>query len=279
MLNLIIDDHLCIQCGQCAADCPVLILDMSQGIPFIPEHRASHCLGCQHCLAICPTGALSILGADPKQSMALSFPRPEQMESLIKGRRSVRRYRAQRVAQETIDQLLEIMAYVPTGQNKEQIRWTLIDDPQVMEQIRVKTYAGIGRAVEQNTLPPRLKAFAKFKIAYEQGRDIIYRFAPHMVLASAPQDSPSPEADPFIALTYFELMAHTLGLGTLWCGYARWAIKEIVPELAHDLALPADHHSLYALMFGYPEIEYARSVQRVQKGVHRVSLHDIQPLL
>lgn len=276
MLDLMIDEHRCIMCGECAADCPALLFDMSRGVPFIPDHRQSRCIGCQHCLAVCPTGALSILGFNPDDSEEVDFPQPDLIASLIKGRRSVRRYRPEPVPTNTIEYLMDIVGYAPTGQNKALVRFTLIDDPLVMEEVRQKTYAGIRVAVEKNTLSERLNFFANFLRAYDQGRDIIYRFAPQMIIASSPATSPSPEADPFIALSYFELMAQSLGLGTLWCGYAARAIQQIVPQLQQDLGIPSDHDVMYALMFGFPAVQYARTVQRRIKDVYRVRLEDLQ---
>lgn len=49
-----------------------------------------------------------------------------------------------------------------------------------------------------------MEYFAKFIAPYDQGRYIIFRHAPHMIIASSPKDAVTPEADPFIALSYFE---------------------------------------------------------------------------
>lgn len=59
--------------------------------------------------------------------------------------------------------------------------------------------------------------------ALETGRDNLFRGAPHLLIASSPKTAPSPEADCFIALTYFELLAASMGLGTVWSGLAKWA--------------------------------------------------------
>lgn len=276
MLDLVIDESRCIQCGECAVDCPMSLFDMSQGIPRIPAHKEGYCIGCQHCLAVCPTAALSILGVLPDQCPALAFPEPELVENLIKGRRSVRRYQPEPVPASLLDRLMDVVAHAPTGKNQRQIRFTLIDDPVVMNRLRIKTYAGIRLAAEQDSLPDGMEFFAKFLDPYEQGVDIIYRHAPHMIIASAPSGSPSPEADPFIALSYFELMAQSLGLGTVWCGFARWAVQMVVPSLRVELGIPADHRSLYALMFGYPAVRYARTVHRDVRDVHRVRLADLE---
>jgi nitroreductase/NAD-dependent dihydropyrimidine dehydrogenase PreA subunit len=276
MLDFIIDDTRCIQCGECAADCPVSIIDMDGGLPRIPEHRESYCIGCQHCLAVCPTEALSILGKEPDQSTRILPPSPDALENLIKSRRSVRRFSPECVDKKVLDRLMEVVAYAPTGKNQRSVRFTLVDDREVMEEIRVQTMDGIRKAVADDRLPDGMEFFAKMVAPYEQGRDIIYRKAPHMIIASAPRDSAAPDADPFIALSYFELMAQSLGLGTVWCGFARWALQSVVPELCRALGIPADHRSMYVMMFGYPAVQYARTVQRDASGVYRARLADLE---
>ncbi len=276
MLDFIIDESRCVQCGECVADCPVSIIDLDGDFPRIPTHKEGHCIRCQHCLAVCPTAALSILGVDPDRVADLRAPAPDAVENLLKGRRSVRRYLAQAVAPELLDRLMEVAAHAPTGKNQRQIRFTLVDDPAVMAAIRERTIEGIRRASIDNTLPVGMEYFAKFVSHYDLGRDIIFRDAPHMLVVSAPETSPTPEADPYIALTYFEIMAAALGLGTVWCGFAAWAISRVVPELRDMLGIPRNHRSLYAMMFGYPAMHYARVVRRDVRDAHRVTLADLE---
>lgn len=276
MLDFAIDESRCIQCGECAADCPVRIIDVSQGLPRIGEQRQGLCIRCQHCLAVCPTAALSILGVNPDESAEILPPAPDGLENLIKSRRSVRRYRPEAVERAVLDRLMEAVAYAPTGKNERKVRFTLVDDPEVMARIRVLTMDGIRRAVDEDGLPDGMEFFAKFLTAWDQGRDIIFREAPHMLIASSPREATSGEADPFIALSYFELMAASLGLGTVWCGYARWALQSVVPELGRRLGIPSDHRSMYVVMFGYPAVRYARAVQREVQGLHRVRPADLE---
>ena len=276
MLDFAIDESRCIQCGECAADCPVRIIDVSQGLPRIGEQRQGLCIRCQHCLAVCPTAALSILGVNPDESAEILPPAPDGLENLIKSRRSVRRYRPEAVERAVLDRLMEAVAYAPTGKNERKVRFTLVDDPEVMARIRVMTMEGIRRAVDEDGLPDGMEFFAKFLTAWDQGRDIIFREAPHMLIASSPREATAGEADPFIALSYFELMAASLGLGTVWCGYARWALQSVVPELGRRLGIPSDHRSMYAVMFGWPAVRYARAVQREAQGLHRVRLGDLE---
>ena len=79
--------------------------------------------------------------------------------------------------------------------------------------------------------------------------DIIFRGAPHLLVASAPQDSPSPAQDTLIALTTFQLMAHARGIGTVWNGMFMMVLS-VMPELSaryHDLVFGT--HRLYEKLY------------------------------
>ena len=58
MLQFKIDEEKCTRCGICAKDCPVNIIDMASGLPMIAAENEATCVKCQHCLAVCPTGAV-----------------------------------------------------------------------------------------------------------------------------------------------------------------------------------------------------------------------------
>ena len=65
MLNFLIDENLCTQCGACRDDCIARIIQLEGANPFILLEDEAKCYHCLHCLAICPTGALSIDGVKP----------------------------------------------------------------------------------------------------------------------------------------------------------------------------------------------------------------------
>jgi nitroreductase len=94
-----------------------------------------------------------------------------------------------------------------------------------------------------------------------QGRDVILRGAPHLLVTSAPKDAPCPVQDTHIALATFELLASSHGLGTLWDGLFMMALS-VCPELVGRLGIPADHILGYAMLFGKPAVEYHRPARR-----------------
>jgi nitroreductase/NAD-dependent dihydropyrimidine dehydrogenase PreA subunit len=275
MLQFRIDGDKCTQCGLCARDCPINIIDMDSGYPCISAENEAVCLKCRHCLAICPTAALSILGGQPKDSLPLkgAFPDPDRLETLIKGRRSVRWYLDENLELEILQRLLDVAGHAPSGANDRQVRFAVIDDKGVLAAFREEAYTALAKRVEAGNLPKGKAFFAEFvRLWQEEKVDALFLDAPHLLVASAPRACTSPVPDCLIALSYFELFAQSLGVGTLWAGLVKWAIDDLVPELRERLNIPQDHVLGYAMIFGKPAVHYQRTVEYGRANLVRVSL-------
>jgi len=130
----------------------------------------------------------------------------------------------------------------------------------------------LAELVRSDGLPEHLGFFAGLvKLWQEKGIDTLFRGAPHLIITSAPKNCPCPEQDCIIALSYFELFAHSLGLGTIWDGFAKRAFVDLIPDLAAKLGVPADHHLGYVMAFGKPAVEYHRTVPLRPAAINRVS--------
>jgi nitroreductase/NAD-dependent dihydropyrimidine dehydrogenase PreA subunit len=265
MLDFIVNHLTCTRCGQCVADCPARIIALTDaGFPVIAPENEANCYRCQHCLAICPTAAVSILGLNPEESLPLAgnFPAPEQLATLIKGRRSVRRYQEENLEPELLQHLLEVAWHAPTGVNSRQVRFTVVDDRAKLALLRDEVMTGLSRLVRDNALPEGMGFYADFVRMWEEEQiDVIFRGAPHLLIASVPQQVPSPMPDCLIALSYFELFAESHGVGTVWNGLAKWAINDLLPETRTRLGIPEEHLIGYVMAFGRPAVRYARTVQ------------------
>ena len=95
MMNFKVDQDKCDNCGLCSSECPVLIISNKTEFPTIKEGKEENCLKCQHCLAVCPQGAISIWSKEPENSINVTdqIPDPVEMENLMKTRRSIRRFK------------------------------------------------------------------------------------------------------------------------------------------------------------------------------------------
>lgn len=259
-----VDPAKCIRCGECVNECPVNILVIGDTVPFVADGRSGDCIGCQHCLAVCPEGAVSVLGLKPEDSYQLDgteMPSYLQLDRLLRGRRSVRRYLDEDVDSTVIGKLLQTAYHAPSGRNDRRLSFSVIDRRQVMNRFREQTYDGLSELVKNNELPAGYEFFVDIVNGWTMYQvDVLFRWAPHLVVATAPIDSPSAEVDTIIALGHFEIAAQGLGLGTLWNGLAKMSIS-LLPELKIPLKVPDQTLIGFTMSFGKPEVSYARSVQ------------------
>ena len=270
MLDFHVDGKRCTRCGWCVQDCPARIVARSgEGVPAIAPEDEEKCLACQHCLAVCPTGALGILGRDPDRSLPLgpgTFPPLEQMDLFVRGRRSVRHYRDGNVPRALLDRLMQSLANTPTGSNARELTFTLVDDRAVMKRFQDRSLEALRAALPD--LPERFAFLRDLVVnAPEAAIALLFRGAPHALIVSAPPDALCADQDVPLCLAYFEFLAQSAGLGTVWWGLLKM-ILENAPELKALLGLPADH-VYYAMLFGLPAVRYARTVQRDDAAVVR----------
>ncbi|MBW2452458.1 MAG: nitroreductase family protein [Deltaproteobacteria bacterium] len=275
-LSFEITEDKCTRCGLCGKDCPVKIITLQTGAPRILPANQELCIKCQHCLAVCPNGALSIMGLSPEQSVPVnvnSFPEPNKMEALIKGRRSVRYYHDENLPADTIRKLIDVASYAPTGFNSRSVRFSVIDDKQVLAEFREKAYDSLAKLVSLGHLSETRSGFSRFVDLWQNKReDVLFRGAPHLLITSAPKKSASPVPDCLIALAYFEMFAQSLGVGTVWNGLVKRLVDQLVPSLRMQFGIPEHHIIGYAMGFGRPAIQYSRAVQHPQAEVLRLSI-------
>jgi len=263
MLNFTINKQRCIHCGLCQKDCLARIITLIDGTPTIAPEDEKKCLRCQHCLAVCPKAAISIFGIDPDNHRPLKGNRPEpfQLETLICGRRAIRHYRDKNVDPAMIRHLLEVASHAPSGFNTRQVLFTVIDDKQIMAKLRDKVIEGLDGLIQADALKKEQHSLKKSVQLWQQKKiDVLFRGAPHLLIASAPRDCSTPKEDCMIALTTFELYAQCLEIGTLWNGFAYGAINDLLPDIKQTLHIPSDHMIGYMMSFGYPAVKHHRTV-------------------
>lgn len=256
MKTISVDKDKCTHCGLCISDCTTGCIDFdSENFPKTVDEK--RCISCQHCLAICPTGALSFGDKHPNGSQAVEY---SDILGLIKSRRSVRQYGEDEIAPEIMDKLKQMLPYVPTGCNNHSLHFSIVEKKSAMDEIRKKVNDLLIKTMSYKALSPIMNKFSRYKDAFLKGEDVIFRGAPHMIVASSPLSAPCANVDPIIALSYFELYAQHLGLGTCWCGFAQACLK-IFPELCEILEIPSGYKPVYVMLFGNPKVKYQRTVQ------------------
>lgn len=275
MMDFNLDKEKCIQCKLCATECPVLIIDGKTEYPEIKDDKEQNCLKCQHCLAVCPTGAISIWGKKPEDSILTSSPIPksQDLENLMQTRRSTRKFKKDEVDKDLIHHLISMASFAPTGKNENAVQFTVVDNREDMAKLRDLAYNRIKQYFEENRLPESYMYLNNFREVWEAKQiDVIFRNAPHLLITSAPKSGTEPLLDCSIATTYFDLLANTNGLGTLWDGFGKYVFEDVAPELKSEIGVPEDHEIASILLFGKPGIKFVRSIQNDNPAIKRVNL-------
>jgi len=266
-LEFIVAEDKCCQCDACVNDCPTHIISRSGNVPTITPESEEHCLQCQHCLAVCPAGAISIFGLKPEDSLPLTadvLPSREQMKTFVRGRRSVRKFRRENVPRELIDALLADLAHAPTGCNDRDLVFSVVDDRREIERFLEQIVS-----LAENTAVIDGSEFIRAATeSYRRDKsDFFFRGAPHLLIVSPGTKAHCGQEDSVLALAYFELLAQSAGLGTTWCGMLKLA-ADSVKGIRELIGLEPSTY-FYAMMFGYPDVKYTRTVQRDHAAVIR----------
>ncbi|HWR41225.1 MAG TPA: nitroreductase family protein [Patescibacteria group bacterium] len=261
MSELIVNNELCIQCGICSDVCPTGVVVMGDQGPRAED--ADFCVRCGHCVAVCPQGALSHQKApleDQPEIAAYPVLDPETATRFLRSRRSVRAYKPESVPQEKLERLLDIARFAPTGHNTQGLSYLVISDQETLRNISRVTGDFLVKKAEDGILPEKYSHLVKKVRA--QGKDIILRGAPHLLLALAPKSFAIGRDNSRFSFAYTELYATALGLGTCWAGLVEIGINAEYELLLRLLDVPAGQKVVAALMAGYPRVTYSRLADR-----------------
>jgi len=228
------------------AVCPSMVLAFNQD-GFPEEVAGTYCILCGHCVAVCPTGALTHSGLPQGAFLpaADKLPAPELIDSFLLSRRSVREFKKKPIPRETLEALLDVARRAPTASNSQKVRWIAVDDAAKVHALAAETMNWI-RTLDSNS--PMLEQ-------WENGHDRVLRGAPVLIVACAPEDYSFAKQDCAIALTYLELAAEARGLGVCWAGFLTRAAS-VLASLRQALSVPKGYAVCGGLMLGEDTYKY-----------------------
>jgi nitroreductase len=235
------------------------------GYPEIAESKEVACRLCGHCVAVCPHGALShkaIRVEDSpviKKELAIS---EAQAVQFLRSRRSIRSYADKPVEKENIQRLIEVARYAPTGSNSQLVEWVVISGNARIHEIAALAVRRLHEMLDEDPSIAMAGSYLPTALAdFDAGYDSILRNAPALVIASAPVEATNGMADLTIALSYLDLLAPVMGLGTCWAGLLQRAIL-YSPSFKESLGVPPAHPYHYPMMLGYPKVKFYRLPER-----------------
>jgi len=281
--EITVDPALCRKDGLCAMACArgIFRQEESGGTPEVV--RADTCFHCGHCVAICPSGAIS--HSDFPDGSVTSIkpewtPSYDQVLQLIRNRRSKRLFKSTPVEREVIEQVIEAARFAPSGHNARGTEYIVVQDRDTLREVGKLTADGlrkmakpfrspVGRAAMRFVLGRRqTEVFAGFApelehlaSVFDSGDDKLLNNAPVLVIFHADEVGGFASVDASLALQNAALAAEALGLGCFYVGFVVMACgrDDRIPKL---LSLPEHHKVFGGLAMGYPRLSFGKWPER-----------------
>lgn len=290
-----VDAEKCTGCGLCILNCPFRAWEM--GEDKVPRQKASYeCFSCFNCMVACPVEAISIVEnyhvtegfwrTDP-HPLPVRLPqephdaegRPDRwtaVEQAVFERRSVRNFKDTPVPEPLIKRVLEAGRFAPTAGNCQPWKFIVVTNKKLIQEMNEAIYGSISTVYnmyrdnemvkalvplyEANPTPgtwdPRLALGGMGAIARRYGPPFLG--APVVILIAGDTRAISgPELNIGICGQNMNLVAHSLGLGACWVGFAQ--VLNMVPALLEKLGIKEPWRICTSLVLGYPKFK--------QKGV------------
>ena len=259
---LVIDEKKCKKDGFCARECSAAVIRLNEnGTPEILPADEARCMGCGHCVAICPHDALQHARIPATAIQTPLVIDAAQAEQFLRSRRSVRRYSEKPVEKEKIQRLIEVARYAPTAGNGQPVEWIVIRDRELLRRIGSLTVDWIRELIKNPQAVAAAPYLPAAVAAWDAGNDSVLRGAPALVTAIAPAYAGLGFVDLILALSYLDVFAQTMGLGTCWAGLAAGAMANS-PAVREAMGVPEGYAHYYPLMLGYPAVRYYRVPER-----------------
>ncbi|MGM0500761.1 MAG: nitroreductase family protein [Bacillota bacterium] len=267
-----VDQEKCIGCTKCIDDCLVNDIIMVEEKAQI---KNENCFKCGHCIAICPVNAVSTSDYnmdEVKEYNEEEFSIPaDNLLNFIKFRRTIRQFKEKDVEENKIMKIIEAGRYTPTGSNQQDVSFTVVKDK--MDEFReliLKNLNEKGKSILNNLKPDTMK-FKKYAEMWTQmyqdyqnesvHNDRLFFEAPIVIVVSA-----NSNVNGSLASSNMELMANALDLGVLFSGFTLRGAQN-KEEVRKFLGVKNNKEIVTALVIGYPDVKYFRTVPREEADI------------
>ena len=248
-----IDPVRCTGCGQCAANCAVHAIVKNEDGTY--RCNKLWCFACGQCVALCPTGAPSMpeLEKPVPYDPARFDLDPEILLNAMRFRRSIRRFTGEKASRRELELLLDAGRCAPTSTNSQTIGFTVLDEE--FEAMRPKIWKAFARHAREKGRKLLLRRYENY-LAHPGEPDTLFYGGNQMIAVTSQRP-----VDGGLALANIELMAHALGLGALYCGFAARAI-DTDPELRAYFGITEERKLDSCLIVGHTDLRFRRTAPR-----------------
>lgn len=290
MYEVTIDPDRCKKDGLCAMICPKAIIqqDEKATVPIISDDHMAHCIACGQCVAICRHGAIQHSEFPATTIRAIQFeqmPKPEQVLTLLKTRRSIRAFRDKPPARDTIEKIIDGARFAPSAHNSQSTEFLVVQDRAVLNQLSAmvieylkfeikrfsnplfRTLALLGDRESAERGLHEIPGFKQMIRSFESGADPILHGAPVLLVFHAQRTIGFADVNAQLALQNASLVAHSLGIGHFYTG---WVLSPCRAPMARAwnrripnlIGVPPGNKLHGALALGYPIPRFKNMIER-----------------
>jgi nitroreductase/NAD-dependent dihydropyrimidine dehydrogenase PreA subunit len=262
-----INQELCSKCKICLKVCDRRYFREDSSGNIVYENNTNNCIFCGHCIAACPDDAIkrSFNWEDDVEKYTEPVVSYEKTMQLLRMNRSIRNYKQKQVPKELIKKVFDAMRYAPSAGNARLWKYKVLSNPEKI--------AELGDVISRTMWGYwGYKSYEQAKEYFESmGRDTIFNKAPIVIILYLEREIPNNTmyaiwgVDTGIAITYGQLAAESLGLGTCWMNVLLGAISVKKEEILEIIGIKG--LVLGAMTLGYPAIKYSRPTPRAPLDV------------
>ena len=173
------------------------------------------------------------------------------MLEFIKSRRSTRRFKADAVEKEKLDQVLEAGRYAPSGGNCQTTHFIVVSNQEVLRKLADLVQQEF--AVMEET-PGMYKSIVNSIRSSRKGGYVFHYAAPVLIIVANQKDYGNNIADCSCALENMMLMANALDLGSCWINQLKWLNENpVLLNFLQGLGLKEGERVYGALAVGYAD--------------------------
>ncbi len=288
--KITIDQEKCVNCGLCARVCINGSMVMKNGKVEQSDKTILGCFACGQCVAVCPKDAIMVEGRCLSRSdFSPIVKNGKDIEfndylQVVAARRSIRHFDKNKpVTQETLNKIIEFASFAPPSITPPEIELLVLNSS---EKVRDFSFELIDSFKKMKMLisPLALKMMKPF-MGTEKYNGFATFIAPWMnavfekreknenwLLYDAPAamffySSLADNADTYIAATYAMIGAEALGLGSCMIGSIAPMLGGAGNKLRNKYRITSGVKSGLAVIFGYPENKYRKTIKRTFKSV------------
>jgi nitroreductase/NAD-dependent dihydropyrimidine dehydrogenase PreA subunit len=284
---VIADPTRCVRCGTCEKVCPNQVFTWSDDT--LEVRFGGRCIHCGHCVAVCPNDAFS--HRDIKREFKPVDAEPavtsDALQSLFEQRRSCRVFNKKPITDDELAALMDAAARAPTATNSQSVRFILLDDPTRISRLAKQTASYYLRLVKRMgnplirfllrvTVGKRLVDNYRYHLpaVSDRFRDVLagesalFYNAPLVIIALSFGLPQIASANVNLAVMQMMLKAETIGLGTVYNGYALTALQRD-KTIRAAVGIPPGYTPCAVMAVGHPAVTFRKSPPRRSPRVIR----------